>query len=88
MMELMFILRRYDMYAGDSRGTSAAVPDGMVAGTSQQGEALPEPGQALEVIELANGETIWSVLSRSFLMFVRSLTRAATNQVHCQRTPR
>ena len=47
------------MYAGDSRGPSLANPDVPVAGSSQQGDALPESGQALEVIELANGETIW-----------------------------
>lgn len=51
------------MYAGDSRGTSTANPDIPAAGSSQQGEPLSESGPALEVIELANGETIWSVSS-------------------------
>ena len=49
------------MYAGDNRGNNMVNPDIPVAGSSQQNEVLPEPGQALEFIELANGETIWSV---------------------------
>lgn len=44
----------YDMYAGDSRGNSSAHPD-----TQGPGGQQPEAGQALEVVELANGETIW-----------------------------
>ncbi|KIP07966.1 hypothetical protein PHLGIDRAFT_35191 [Phlebiopsis gigantea 11061_1 CR5-6] len=53
----------FDMYAGDSKGTNPANSDVLVAGSSQQGDALPEAGQALEVIELANGETIWSIVN-------------------------
>ena len=48
------------MYSGDSRGTNTANAD--VAGSSSQAdEILPESGPALEVIEYANGETIWFV---------------------------
>ncbi|EIW60763.1 uncharacterized protein TRAVEDRAFT_71059 [Trametes versicolor FP-101664 SS1] len=53
----------YDMYAGDGRGQmlSAESPG---AGSSQgQREAIPESGPALEVIEMANGETIWSIVN-------------------------
>ncbi|KAI8999011.1 hypothetical protein BD414DRAFT_553218 [Trametes punicea] len=53
----------YDMYASDSRGQmlSAESPG---AGSSQaQREAIPEAGPALEVIEMANGETIWSIVN-------------------------
>lgn len=36
------------------------------AGSSQgQREAIPESGPALEVIEMANGETIWCVILHS-----------------------
>ena len=46
------------MYSGDNRGANAAAPD--AAGPSSQAEEpLPESGPALEVIEYANGETIW-----------------------------
>ncbi|KAI0373308.1 hypothetical protein BV20DRAFT_804940 [Pilatotrama ljubarskyi] len=53
----------YEMYAGDGRGQmlSAESPG---AGSSQaQREAIPESGPALEVIEMANGETIWSIVN-------------------------
>lgn len=39
---------RYDMYSGDSN-----------TAVGEDGQLLPEPQPALEVIELANGETIW-----------------------------
>lgn len=42
------------MYAGDSKGTAPAHPDNLTPSGPQ-----PEGGQALEVVELANGETIW-----------------------------
>lgn len=52
----------YDMYSGDSRGTNTANAD--AAGSSSQAdEILPESGPALEVIEYANGETIWSIVN-------------------------
>ncbi|KAJ7752000.1 hypothetical protein B0H16DRAFT_1547045 [Mycena metata] len=47
---------RYDMYSGEktaSSPTSEAPPNG----------PLSEPGPAVEVIELANGETIWSIVN-------------------------
>lgn len=48
------------MYSGESKHTSAVVDD---AGTehNQDGSAAQE-GPAIEVIEMANGETIWYVL--------------------------
>lgn len=46
------------MYAGDSRAPSAAFAEGQ-GGVSQLGELGNENGTAVEVIELANGETIW-----------------------------
>ena len=42
------------MYAGESRAASAD-PNA----PAEQHMASSEPGPALEVIELANGETIW-----------------------------
>jgi hypothetical protein len=42
---------RYDMYSGDSRAVSMAAPD--------DGQVPQEAQPALEVIELANGETVW-----------------------------
>ena len=48
---------RYEMYA-DNRVVSSASPD---AEHSQQHGGEEETGPAVEVIELANGETIWSV---------------------------
>ncbi|KAI0637385.1 hypothetical protein C8Q77DRAFT_1049585 [Trametes polyzona] len=51
------------MYAGESKGQmlNAESPG---AGSSQaQREAIPESGPALEVIEMANGETIWSIVN-------------------------
>lgn len=52
-----FDLISYDMYTGESRHTSAAVDD---TGTDRglNGTPLPE-GPAVEVIEMANGETVW-----------------------------
>lgn len=56
------LLYRYEMYAGDNRAPSATYGEGS---TSQpvQGDMGGENGTAVEVIELANGETIWSVRS-------------------------
>lgn len=49
------------MYAGDSRTPSAAFAEGqaITSGPSIQGDIGGETGTAVEVIELANGETIW-----------------------------
>ncbi|KIJ68939.1 hypothetical protein HYDPIDRAFT_105474 [Hydnomerulius pinastri MD-312] len=51
----------YDMYSGESKHTSAVVDD---AGTEhgRDGPATQE-GPALEVVEMANGETIWSIVN-------------------------
>ena len=50
------LLNRYDMYGGESRVPSMAMvdPNGPVG---EQGAA--ESGPALEVVQMANGETIW-----------------------------
>ncbi|KAH0827012.1 hypothetical protein J3R83DRAFT_4681 [Lanmaoa asiatica] len=50
----------YDMYSGESKHTSAVVDD---AGTERDpdGTAVQE-GPAVEVIEMANGETIWQAI--------------------------
>ncbi|KAI0086622.1 hypothetical protein BDY19DRAFT_995640 [Irpex rosettiformis] len=55
----------YEMYAGDVRTPAAAHVDGIPSGSqSVQGEAGGvEAGAAVEVIELANGETIWSIVN-------------------------
>lgn len=47
------------MYAGDTRTPSTAFVEGVSGNQSTQGENGGEAGTAVEVIELANGETIW-----------------------------
>jgi serine/arginine repetitive matrix protein 2 len=48
------------MYAGDSRTPSTTFVEGGASGSqTPNGEAVDEAGPAVEVIELANGETIW-----------------------------
>ena len=49
------------MYASDSRAVSGTPVDG-AAVPGPQHVAEEESGPAVEVIELANGETIWSVV--------------------------
>ncbi|KAI1788495.1 hypothetical protein LXA43DRAFT_1097318 [Ganoderma leucocontextum] len=51
----------YEMYSGDGRGMIAAESTG--GGSSQVQDGIPESGPALEVIEMANGETIWSIVN-------------------------
>lgn len=51
---------RYDMYSGDSRAVGTANTD-LTSPSTQADDAVPESGPALEVIEYANGETIWLV---------------------------
>ncbi|KAJ7219133.1 hypothetical protein GGX14DRAFT_590195 [Mycena pura] len=46
----------YDMYSGEKPASSLATE-------SLQNGPIPEPGPAVEVIELANGETIWSIVN-------------------------
>ena len=57
---LRIIVPSYDMYTGD-RTASVQSPELYDPPKSPLDESLPEveEGQALEVIELANGETIW-----------------------------
>lgn len=52
----------YDMYAGDSRHTSAAVDDTGTDRDLLNGTPIPE-GPAVEVIEMANGETVWQIVN-------------------------
>ena len=52
------------MYAGDNKG-QLLEPSPSSAGAPVH-EAIPESGPALEVIEMANGETIWCALGSFF----------------------
>lgn len=62
--------QRYEMYAGESKAASSPANDINSPDNLQplQSDVLPnsESRPALEVIELANGETIWSVIFLSF----------------------
>ena len=59
-MRLTRALLRYEMYAEDSRTPSVVHQRDDVEG------ACPlESGPAIEVIELANGETVWYVLDHA-----------------------
>ncbi|KAH7889253.1 hypothetical protein F5I97DRAFT_1842877 [Phlebopus sp. FC_14] len=49
----------YDMYSGESKHTSTVLGD---AGT-EHGDDAAQEGPALEVVEMANGETIWSIVN-------------------------
>ncbi|KAF9566339.1 hypothetical protein CPC08DRAFT_116394 [Agrocybe pediades] len=57
----------YDMYSGESRAASVVPYDPNSPPESQnpKGESSPglEQGPALELIELANGETIWNIVN-------------------------
>ncbi|KAL6307923.1 hypothetical protein BKA93DRAFT_766564 [Sparassis latifolia] len=55
----------YEMYAGDSRSGNTFAADGQGASTSlnPHNDSIPESRPALEVVELANGETIWSIVN-------------------------
>jgi len=62
-------LHRYEMYAGDSKTPGQITGDSHVlhpSPSSHNVDSDPPPasdsGPALEVIEMANGETIWFVL--------------------------
>lgn len=56
---LIFTIR-YDMYVGESKNPNAPADDAVDIGSSHE-EGHPD-GAALELIEMANGETIWCVL--------------------------
>ncbi|KAG1754462.1 hypothetical protein EDB19DRAFT_1844377 [Suillus lakei] len=51
----------YDMYAGESKNPNAPADDAVDIGSSHE-EGHPD-GAALELIEMANGETIWSIVN-------------------------
>lgn len=54
---LNLYLTSYDMYSGESKHTSAVVED---AGTERDPDGITiQEAPAVEVIEMANGETIW-----------------------------
>ena len=59
-IQTYYFILSYDMYVGDRSG-SAQSPEPFEPPKTPLDESLPEveEGQALEVIELANGETIW-----------------------------
>lgn len=74
------------MYAGD-RATSAGLSDHETSPTSPlDSQGNPELGRGVEVIELANGETIWLVgVSRTpgcFLteMYIRSIVNGLRDE--------
>lgn len=72
------------MYAGESRVTSVAAvdPNGLVDQQHFKGEqGTAESGPALEVIQLANGETIWSVSCMPTFFYIATLKPF---QVYCQ----
>jgi hypothetical protein len=56
----------YEMYAGDVKPAISVTGDAQLPDTSSSNaNALHnlEPGAAVEVLELANGETIWSIVN-------------------------
>ena len=71
-------LYRYEMYAGESRvpGMAPVDPNGPVDQQNSKVEqgAADSSAPALEVIQLANGETIWSVFIVPTLLHCRSNT--------------
>jgi hypothetical protein len=75
-------LYRYDMYTGESR-VSSMTPVDQQNSKSEQGAA--DSGPALEVIQLANGETVWSVIHSAHVIYIAALT---PYQVYCKWSPR
>lgn len=71
-------LNRYEMYAGESRVSSMSAPvdsNGVVDQQNSKAEqGAADSGPALEVIQLANGETVWSVFIVSTLFYIAPLT--------------
>lgn len=78
--------RRYDMYAGDKLGSTQG-HDQFEPPKSPTVESMPdtEGGQALELIEMANGETIWYVNSPR-IKTQSKISRINLSQVHRQWT--
>jgi hypothetical protein len=75
------------MYAGDSKPPGQGTGDPHVLNATLSSPDLPptsESGRALEVIEMANGDTIWFVLV-DFDLVIQNLT-FALRQVHRERT--
>jgi serine/arginine repetitive matrix protein 2 len=60
LLKLFFF--RYEMYTGDPKPAISVTADVQLPDTSGPNPSAPhnlEPGTAVEVLELANGETIW-----------------------------
>ncbi|GLB35396.1 hypothetical protein LshimejAT787_0209610 [Lyophyllum shimeji] len=53
----------YDMYAGESRSPSAVPNESGPSRPQDDSSAAPEPQAAVELIHLANGETIWNIVN-------------------------
>lgn len=56
----------YEMYTGDVKPAISVTADAQLPDTSGPNPSAPpnlEPGTAVEVLELANGETIWSIVN-------------------------
>lgn len=56
----------YEMYTGDVKPATSVNADTQLPDTSGPNPSAPpnlEPGAAVEVLELANGETIWSIVN-------------------------
>lgn len=69
------------MYTGD-RATSTGPSENEASPISPEGEGGPELGRGIEVIELANGETIW--LAGTFTRLTNVMLISL--QVNCQWT--
>jgi len=53
----------YEMYAGDNKPAIVINSDLQASSSSPHPDINSESGPALEVIEMANGETIWSIVN-------------------------
>ncbi len=59
-LKLLFF--RYEMYTGDGKPATSVTADVQLPDNPGPNPSVPhnlEPGTAVEVLELANGETIW-----------------------------
>ena len=64
--KIFFLFFRYEMYAGDGKPAISVTADVSLPDASGSNPSAPpniEPGTAVEVLELANGETIWYVIT-------------------------
>jgi len=56
-------INRFDMYAGESRSPSATPNEPENSQSHGDLVLAPESGAGVELIQLANGETIWSIVN-------------------------